>query len=139
MPNGTPVRLQRSAPLAVLLFTLACTAATGVLMRAMGLHIGWPHAAIATWFCLVSLVLHLWQERELALDIKRFMRRFMAGLVLKLLASLVLAATLMMVVQQDRKALMVMFVLWYMAFLGFSTARLVRLLQAQGRAGDARS
>jgi hypothetical protein len=125
------VNLLRSTPVAILLFTLLCTAATWFALGALGLRFAWPHAAIATWFCAVSLLLHLWQERGLAGDIKRFMRRFLAGLVLKLLVSLVLAAVLMFLVKDDRKALMIVFVLWYLAFLGFSTARLVMLLRAQ--------
>lgn len=126
--------LLRTSPVAILLFTLFCTAATWFALGALGLRFAWPYAAIATWFCAVSLLLHAWQERELAGDIKRFMRRFMAGLVLKLLASLVLAMVLMFLVADDRKAVMIVFVLWYLAFLGFSTARLVMLLRSQGNA-----
>ena len=44
-----------------------------------------------------------------------------------LYGTLALLAVLLFLVDHDRKPLMIVFVLWYLAFLGFSTARLVLL------------
>lgn len=55
-----------------------------------------------------------------------FIRRFMGGLVIKLLASLVLFFVLMKVVPAAMAApLVAAFALLYLAFLGFGTAWLV--------------
>lgn len=123
----------RSLLPAIFLFTLLCLGATWFALGALGQSFYWPHVAIAIWFFGVSVLLHRWQERDLSTDLKRFMRRFMTGLVLKLLASLALLALALFALDHDRKPFMIVFVLWYLAFLGFSTARLVLLLKRGGR------
>ena len=123
----------RSLLPATILFTALCLGATWFALGALGQRFHWPHAIIATWFFGVSLLLHNWQERDLSADLKRFMRRFMTGLVLKLLASLALLAAMLFILDHDRKPFMIVFVLWYLAFLGFSTARLVMLLKRNQR------
>jgi hypothetical protein len=123
----------RSLVPATVLFTLLCLGATWFALGALEQRFSWPHAVVAAWFLIVSLLLHRWQERDLSTDIRRFMRRFMTGLVLKLLASLALLALLLFLLDHDRKPFMIVFVLWYLAFLGFSTARLVLLLKRSQR------
>lgn len=98
-------------------------------MQAAKIPFHWAYAAVLGWFAFVTAALHLWQERVIASDIKRFMRRFMAGLVLKLLASLVMVMVLIFALDSGHKSLVIAFVLLYLAYLAFSTARSVMLLK----------
>lgn len=80
------------------------------------------------YFAGMSLLLHLWQERSVD-EARIFIRRFMAGLVLKLLLSIVVMVALVMAMQNDRTPIIVAFMLLYLSYLGFSTGRLVMLLK----------
>lgn len=111
-----------------------CTGATWLVLRLVGHPLSWPYISILAWFTIVTLVLHLWQEPAAANNVKGFMRRFMAGLVIKLLASLVLVFVLVQLLADaaQLKPLLLAFVLLYLAFLGFSTARLTMLMKRNG-------
>lgn len=86
----------------------------------------WPYVVILGWFAVISLVLLSWQERAWGPDVRPFIRRFMGGLVIKLLASLVLFFVLMKIVPGTITApLAAAFALLYLAFLGFGTTWLV--------------
>lgn len=124
----------RSPLLPVILFSVACTGATWLALRLVGHPFSWPYISILAWFTIVTLVLHLWQEPAAANNVKGFMRRFMAGLVIKLLASLVLVFVLVQLLADAArlKPLLLAFVLLYLAFLGFSTARLTMLIKRNG-------
>ncbi|MEO8069744.1 MAG: hypothetical protein ABI599_18755 [Flavobacteriales bacterium] len=121
--------MTRSPAFPILLFSAAVALATWFALYLSGRAFAWPHVIILGYFATISLVLHAWQEKS-ASDAKLFMRRFMTGLVVKLMLSLVLLVILVVVLPTDAvKPLTVVFVLLYLAFLGFSTARLVMLIR----------
>ena len=122
----------RSPALSILLFSAAAALATWFALHLGGRAFAWPHVVMLAYFAAISLVLHAWQEKS-AGEAKIFMRRFMTGLVIKLLLSLVLLVVLLVVLPADMvKPLTVAFVLLYLAFLAFSTARLVMLIRRNG-------
>ncbi|MBK7085615.1 MAG: hypothetical protein IPH53_13520 [Flavobacteriales bacterium] len=117
---------RRTAVLPVLLFSVLCTGVTWYTLRLLSVVLTWPFAVMLVWFATVTLALLLWQERAVGADLRPFMRRFMAGLVIKLLGSLVLLFVLMRLVPtESAKPMAVSFALLYLAYLSFGTARLV--------------
>ncbi|MBK8340155.1 MAG: hypothetical protein IPK99_09300 [Flavobacteriales bacterium] len=125
---------RRSAVLPVLLFSLLCTGVTVYALHVLGVAFVWPFGLMLGWFAAVTLVLLLWQERALGPDLRPFMRRFMAGLVIKLLGSLVLLFLLLWIAPaESTKPMAVSFALLYLAYLGFGTARLVGRMRNQAR------
>lgn len=121
--------MTRSPALPIILFSAAVALATWFTLYLSGRSFGWPYVVMLVYFASISLVLHAWQEQS-AGDAKVFMRRFMTGLVVKLMLSLVLLVVLVVVLPTDAvKPITVVFVLLYLAFLGFSTARLVMLIR----------
>jgi hypothetical protein len=105
------------------------TAAMAVLLwiALYGLRVPFEplHAIMLAWFALVTASLHLWQEHAMATDPKGFVRRFMGGLMLKMLLSLGVLVVLLL--RAPRETLMISgiaFAVLYLAFLGFSTVRL---------------
>ncbi len=85
---------------------------------------------LLVYFTTITLVLLTWQERRTATDIKGFIRRFMVGMVTKLLGSLVVLFILLLLVPHEpRSPLTIAFAALYVAFLVFSTARLSMLLR----------
>ncbi|MEO8591577.1 MAG: hypothetical protein ABI432_19505 [Flavobacteriales bacterium] len=124
----------RSPVLPVLVFSTICTAATWLALRITGYALSWPFAVVLVWFALISLVLLSWQERAWGADVQPFVRRFMAGLVIKLLASLALLFILVKTVPKPVAApLVASFALLYLAFLGFSTAWLIGRMRSVPR------
>lgn len=124
MPEG------RSPVLPVLLFSAACCAVTALVLHLVGQPFTWPFAVVLAWFTLITLILLTWQERSLGDDVRPFIRRFMGGLVLKLLISLLVLAILVKAVDTTPlRALAGTFVLLYFAFLVFSTIRLAGQLR----------
>ncbi len=122
---------QRSPVLPVLLFSAGCAVITAVGFRSLGLPFTWPYAFVLCWFTLISLLLLIWQERALGPDVQRFIRRFMGGMVLKLLLSLVLLIFLVKAVPAVHvKPLSTTFALLYFAYLAFSTIRLASRLRS---------
>ena len=125
---------QRSPVLPVLLFSGVCAVITAGTLHFIGIPFTWPYAVVLCWFTLVSLLLLTWQERALGPDVQPFIRRFMGGMVLKLLVSLVLLIILVKVVQGvDPKPLSSTFALLYFAYLAFSTIRLAGRLRSVQR------
>lgn len=125
---------QGSPVLPVLLFSAVCAVITAGALHFFGIPFTWPYAVVLCWFTLVSLLLLTWQERALGPDVQPFIRRFMGGMVLKLLVSLVLLIILVKVVQGvDAKPLSSTFALLYFAFLTFSTIRLAGRLRSTKR------
>jgi F0F1-type ATP synthase assembly protein I len=116
----------RAPFLPVLLFTCVCTAATWFGLRLMDLPFHWSYGLVIGYLAGFTLFLHRWQEGALHTDPKGFVRRFMTGLVLKMLISLFLLLAIVFLVPRDLALpLALTFALLYLAFLGFSTARLV--------------
>ena len=86
------------------------------------------HAIMLLWFAAITTVLHLWQEHSMASDPKGFVRRFMAGLMLKMLLSrAVLFALLSRAPEETVMPNGIAFAVLYLAFLAFSTVRLSAL------------
>lgn len=116
---------RRSPLVPTLLFALACSGLLYGTLHVIGQPFHWAYAAILAYLTLTTLALHLWQEGGPDTDPKVLMRRYMTGLVLKMMVSLVL---LLIIVLASPKTLVIplaiSFALLYLAFLGFSTARL---------------
>jgi hypothetical protein len=109
----------------VLLLGVLCAVATGLELRLFGTPFSWPFIALLIYFPLVSGLLLLWQERAMVADLRHFIHRFMLGLVVKLLGSLVLLAILIHFSPKSALSpLVVTFTLLYFIWLGFSTGRL---------------
>ena len=90
----------------------------------------WHHVVLLVYFTAITLVLLSWQERRAITDIKGFVRRFMLGMVIKLMGSLVLLFVLLRLAPKDiTNQLTVTFALLYFAFLIFSTVRLTMILR----------
>lgn len=111
---------------------LLFTAAMAVLMwfAFFGLRIAPEplHGFMLAWFAMITVVLHLWQEHAMAADPKGFVRRFMAGLMLKMLLSLSVLVVLLLRAPADTVMPSgIAFALLYLAFLTFSTMRLSAL------------
>lgn len=111
---------------------LLFTAGMGLLMWIAFYGLQHPlqpvHAIMLLWFAAVTTALHLWQEHAMTTDPKGFVRRFMAGLMLKMLLSLtVLVVLLIRAPQESVMPNGIAFALLYLAFLAFSTARLAGL------------
>lgn len=115
----------------VILFAAACSAAVFLGLRLSGHPFTWHFGVLLGYFALVTLLLLLWQEPRAASDIKGFIRRFMGGLVLKLLGSLVLLFALVKLAPLELlRPLTITFALLYFAFLTFSTLRLTRRVRS---------
>ncbi len=120
------VQGQRSPFLPVLLFTAVCAGATWFGLRLLDLPFHWAYGAVIGYLAAFTLFLHRWQEGTMHTDPKGFVRRFMTGLVLKMLVSLFLLLAIVFLVPRELALpLALTFALLYLAFLGFSTARLV--------------
>jgi len=121
---------RRSPVVPVLLFTLVCAGVLYTTLHLLALPLHWAYAAVITYLALTTLLLHLWMERAGEADPKGQMRRYMTGLVVKMLLSLFL---LLLIVVLTPKALALplalAFALLYLAFLGFSTARSANLIR----------
>jgi hypothetical protein len=92
------------------------------------------HAASLAYFLLLTLALHAWQEPDLDTDPKGFVRRFMLGLFLKMMVSLlVLVAMVFFIPAAQSIPLALSFALLYVAYLAFSTVRMSQLLRKSPR------
>ena len=121
-----------SSPLlSVVLFSALCAVATWFVLQFVSLPFQWQHVVMLAYFAGMSLLLHIWQERAVT-EPRTFVRRFMAGLVIKLLLSIIVMMILVLALGVDKSSTIVAFVLLYLAYLGFSTGRLVMLLKQRG-------
>jgi hypothetical protein len=123
----------RSTTGATLLFTLICAGVAFAMFQLAGIPVGMPHLLVLLWHASSTLALLHWQEGSMHGDPNGFVRRFMAGLVAKMFLSLMLLVAFLLVVdRQQAMPLALLFVALYLAFLGFSTGRLGRLLRKAG-------
>lgn len=109
----------------IALFTAAMAVLLWLALFGLRVPFGPEHAIMLAWFALVTTALHLWQEHAMASDPKGFVRRFMGGLMLKMLLSLGVLVVLLL--RAPKETLMVsgiVFAALYLAFLAFSTMRL---------------
>jgi hypothetical protein len=109
----------------IALFSAAMAVLLWLALFGLRVPFGPEHAIMLAWFALVTTALHLWQEHAMASDPKGFVRRFMGGLMLKMLLSLGVLVVLLL--RAPKETLMVsgiVFAALYLAFLAFSTVRL---------------
>lgn len=111
-------------------FVLVCAGVLVLSFRWLHLPLDGFHLGTLGYFAVLTLALHTWQERALGTDPKRFVHRFMAGLVIKMMVSLVLL--LILLLTRPKPTLIpfvITFVVLYLSFLTFSTARSLRLMR----------
>lgn len=112
----------------ILLFTGAAAFVLLLVLHGLGIPLEPAHGLLLAWFALITLALHLWQEPAMTRDPKGFARRFMAGLSIKMLLSLLVAVVLLLrAPKEERLVIGVAFAGLYLAFLAFSSSRLTGL------------
>ncbi|HRD53388.1 MAG TPA: hypothetical protein PKY96_12150 [Flavobacteriales bacterium] len=121
-----PQRWSFLAP--ILLFTAAVGLVLWLVFYGAQVPLERIHAFMLLWFAAITTALHLWQEHAMNTDPKGFVRRFMGGMMLKMLLSLgVLTVLLVRAPRETVLSTAIAFALLYLAFLGFSTVRLTGL------------
>lgn len=122
------IKTRKGLPLAaaVVLFALAMGCALFMGLGHFGYTIGTPYVLELAFFAVLTYFLLRWQERAMHTDPKGFVRRFMTGLVLKMLVCLfVVLAIAFLAGREQAIPLVLSFALLYLAFLVFSVARLM--------------
>ncbi len=110
-----------------------CAVVTWCGVQLTGNLFTWHYVFLLAYFTLVTFALLLWQERSTA-QTNIFIRRFMGGLVLKLMGSLIVFAFLLKAAPEEvDKPLTVAFAGLYMVYLAFSTVRLSRVLRSSSK------
>ncbi|MCB0792537.1 MAG: hypothetical protein H6595_06485 [Flavobacteriales bacterium] len=112
----------------VLLFGLLMALCLAVVLRFLGVPFtGW-YAALIGYFTILTLAVHLWLEGAGGRDPKLLVRRFMTVLVIKMFVSVVVVASILALLPGPSAVpLAVAFAALYLAYLAFSTIRLMRL------------
>lgn len=119
---------RRSYVLPLLLFTLVISVVLFGVLYATGVPFTWHFAGVVVYFTMITGGLHAWQENGLRADPKGFVRRFMAGLMLKMMLSVVLLVLILFLIPKSTSIpLALCFAVLYLAFLAFSTLRLMGL------------
>jgi hypothetical protein len=121
--------------LPITIFTLACAAALVAILYFAHVPLVSGHLLMLGYFATLTAVLHTWQERALITDPKGFVNRFMGGLVIKMLLTLmVLLLGVVLLPKPNILHLALPFIGLYLAYMVFSTARLTGQLRKSGRA-----
>lgn len=132
-PHGGPT-------LPVLAFSACCTLVLAGVLHLTHQPFGPVVMGTVVYFLSFTLLLHRWQESTLRSDPKTSVRRFMTGLVIKMMVSLmVLLVTLLVLPREERLVFAMVFAGLYLAHLAFSTVRLQRLIRQPHHHGDARA
>ncbi len=114
----------------VLLFSTVIGALAYGGLYLTGHAFDWRFGLLLGYFTGVTALLLAWQESS-AGTANIFIRRFMAGLVMKLMGSLILLAVLLKTAPKELTApLAVVFSLMYLGYLGFSVVRLSGAVKA---------
>lgn len=93
----------------------------------------WHFVFLLVFFPVVTFLLLSWQERSSG-QANIFIRRFMGGLVIKLMGSLIVFAVLLKVAPPEvDKPLTVVFAGLYVIYLAFSTIRLSGVMRTAGK------
>lgn len=112
----------------ILVFATTCLVVTWLVLFGLGVSFTALHGVLVAWFCLMTIGMHAWQEPAMITDPKGFVRRFMAALMLKMVLSIALLVLVLLRVENaDVVPAAMVFAFLYLAFLSFSTARLIRL------------
>lgn len=115
----------RGPLLPTLLFSGACAVALWAGLQLFGIAPAPVHFAPLIYLALVSYASLYWQERALLTDPKGFVRRFMTGLVGKMLLSMmVLLVLVLLLPRADAVPLALAFGVLYLAYLAFTSVRL---------------
>lgn len=119
--------LARRPFIPILIFALFCSAL--ILVISLLTDLKWSNTYMGSigFFTLLTMALHGWQEKAFDRDPKGFVHRFMLGLVLKLFLSLAVVVCMLFLLEENRIATVLVFAFLYLAFLAFSTARLVSM------------
>lgn len=114
--------------LPLLVFSACCSAILVAVLVASGAPVSLHYAGAIVYFAGITAVLHAWQEHAFVTDPKGFVRRFMAGLMLKMFLSVVVLVVLLFTVPKSLSIpLALSFAVLYLAFLAFSTLRLMKV------------
>ncbi len=114
------------APLTI--FTVCCAVVLGAILALARSPLTIHYLAVILYFALITFGLHAWQEHAFAVDPKGFVRRFMAALMGKMFLSVVVLVLLLFTVPHGIVIpLSLSFAVLYLAFLIFSTARLMKI------------
>ncbi len=118
--------------LPVALFTAVCAVLLVAVLYLAEVPLGRGHVAMLLYFGLLTAALHYWQESTIQSDPKKSVNRFMTGMMIKMMATLmVLLFTVILLPKERVLPIALPFIALYLAFLAFSTARLTTQLQKQ--------
>lgn len=107
----------------------ACAACLVGGLHFAGKALDWRYFLLLGYFVVVSFFLLRWQEGA-ASQVNVFIRRFLAGLMIKLMGSVVLMVILVKTSPAEMTLPMVfLFIGLYVAFTSLSVARLMRIIQ----------
>ena len=114
----------------IVLFTLACTLATWLVYRYAGLRMGQAAWGVISYYMVLTALLHAWQEGGRDISPQVLVRRYMAGLAIKMFLSLIVLVLLLFLLPKEAVLHVALtFILLYLAYLGFSTARMTMVLR----------
>ncbi len=114
-------------PLSIALFSIAVTVLVALVLGFFSYSLSIVHVAEVGFFAVVTWALLRWQESSMHTDPKGFVRRFMLGLTLKMLGCLIVMTVLAFLAPPGLAVPWILcFALLYLAFLGFSVARLMK-------------
>ena len=117
----------------LLLVAVLSSAAAWAGVHFTGNPFTWHFVFLLLLFPVVTFLLLTWQERSSA-QTNIFIRRFMGGLVIKLMGSLIIFAILLKVAPAEvDKPLTVVFAGLYVIYLAFSTVRLSGIMRTAGK------
>ncbi len=113
-----------------MLIGAACAACMVGGLYSAGKPFDWRYGLLLGYFIVVTFFLLRWQESA-ADQTNVFVRRFLTGLTIKLMGSVVLMVILVKTAPPELTTPMViLFVALYVAFTTFSVARLMKLVKA---------
>jgi len=125
---------QRSFLIPLTVFTLACGVAAFAILKAVRAPLTLHYLFTLIYFAATTFFLHRWQEGNLSTDPQGSVRRFMTGLVIKMFLSVFVLVVLLLVAPKPVIVpLALCFAVLYLAYLVFSTARLLRLSRTAPR------
>lgn len=118
--------------LPLVLLAFATGAACWAGLRSVDLKVTWQFWTVMAWFPIVTGILLYWQE-QVAGRTNVFIRRFIGGMVMKLMASLALFIILLKLAPDGvGKPFTIVFASLYLIYLLFSAARLARIMHSTG-------
>lgn len=116
--------------LPVIAFGGACAVALFGTLKALALEVNGLHVGILLYFTVLTLLLHGWVHAAASSDSKAMVRRFMAGMAIKMMVSLILLLVLLLTRSKDQVLVVALvFMGSYLAFLVFSTVSSLRLIR----------